>query len=572
MSEISESLPSGEVTFLFTDMEGSTAAWDAHGDAMDAVQVRHDHILRAAIHANRGYVFSTGGDGLASAFWTADEALLAATQAQAGFAAQTWSAGLEVRVRMGMHTGQAIERSGDYFGPTVIRAARLMGLVGGRRLVMSAATRAGLHVIPNGVQLVPVGTVRLKGLSVPEEVFGVVADGLEETGEPIGRRDRLKRQVPHAATGLFGRQRERQLVAQHLLEDRLVSVVGSGGVGKTRLVTSVIDDVADKFPDGIAFVELASVDRGDDVLQSVADLLGVVARGDTGLLDQLCTEISGQRMLVVLDNCEHVVSAVRGLVTELVARCRTVALLLTSREPLQLAGERVVRLDVLDVSGTASAAVEMLRDRIGGDLSDGDLDVLPVLASAVDGLPLALELVAARASSIGPGEVLKNLRDRGIAVAAWSVDQTVRTSRHSSIESLLDWSYGLLDPVERQVFEHVSMFAQGFSVDSAATLCRWAFGGDDHTVRSSLDRLITTSMLVRRGDRCQLLELTQHYARHKLDESGNAPAARRAHRRITTETVVAIHDGLRGEREDALARRARRMVARCSPVGARVAR
>ena len=230
--------PSGMVTFMFTDMEGSSPAWDQHGTAMSMAQEQHDEILRTAIAASNGYVFATGGDGMAAAFASAHEALTAAVAAQRSLTAEPWPEPLAIRVRVGMHTGEAIERDGNYFGPDVIRAARLMSLVDGGRVVCSRATREAVQDrLPSGMSLLPVGSVRLKGLSAPEEVFAVSGPGLHESGQAVASPSRVAWAAPRPLNRLVGREAEIDEIVGLLMERWLVTITGIGGVGKTRLAS-----------------------------------------------------------------------------------------------------------------------------------------------------------------------------------------------------------------------------------------------------------------------------------------------------------------------------------------------
>ena len=363
--DASAGVPSGTVTFLFTDMEGSSPAWDRHGPAMAEAQAIHDTILRGAITRANGYVFSTGGDGVGAAFSRAEDALAAAVDAERALGEAAWPEPLRLKVRMGMHTGEALERDGDYYGPAVIRAARLMSLVGGGRIVCSLATQEVVRPrLEPGLDLVRIGTVRLKGLSLPEQVFAVLGPGLAERGDAIETARDLARSRPRELSRIIGRAREIDELTQRVLETWLVTLTGAGGVGKTRLALAVAEAVSTKFPDGVAWVELAPAAQTDDVAQAVADCLGVRAQPGEPLTATVCAGLRGQRLLMVLDNCEHVLSGAAELVAAIGDGCADVVVLATSRERLGLDGERVVPVAPLATGSADTAAVELLVERM----------------------------------------------------------------------------------------------------------------------------------------------------------------------------------------------------------------
>ena len=330
--------PSGTVTFLFTDIEGSTAGWDRHGTAMESAQVRHDEILRSAIGGANGYVFSTAGDGMAAAFGTASAAMDAAVSAQRALAVERWPDDLRLRVRMGVHTGVAVEHDGDYFGTEVIRAARLMGLVGGGCLVCSGATASLVtETLPEEYELTSLGTTRLKGLSAPEEVFALIGPGLDEPGGLVPVSVVFGRGVPRPLTRLMGRDRELEELSAHSERPGLVTLTGPGGVGKTRVALELVGREASR---GSGVVLLAGVQNGDAVADVAATALGLTPVGATRPDVMIADLVGDSPWLVLLDNCEHVLQPVRDLVTGLLDRCPRLTVLATSRERLGLPAER----------------------------------------------------------------------------------------------------------------------------------------------------------------------------------------------------------------------------------------
>jgi len=336
-----------ELTFLFTDMEASTRAWDLDMAAMDEAQRRHDGILRQAISAHCGRIFSTAGDGVAAAFRKADEAVAAAVDAQRSLLEERWPTMAPVRVRMGLHTGSAIERDGDYFGPTVIRAARLMSLVEGGRIICSTATKAALPTaLEADVQLLPVGTVQLKGLSTPEAALAIRAPGLPEAGAPVDHARPTWRR-PNVDSSLIARDALVGDVAAQVSAGALVTLVGVGGVGKTRLATAVADRIGPSLDEQVGWIDLTAVSDASAVVHELATLFGVRAQRDEDLVEKLALAIGEREVALVFDNCEHVLDAVRPLATVLLERCPGAALVATSRERIGAPGERVVTVPPL---------------------------------------------------------------------------------------------------------------------------------------------------------------------------------------------------------------------------------
>ena len=530
--------PTGTVTFLFTDIEGSTLAWDRHGDAMDRAQSRHDELVRAAVRSHAGFVFSSAGDGVAAAFPSAPAAASAALDVQRAVADEPWPDPLHIRVRMGLHTGTAVERDGDYFGPVVIRAARLMGLVDGGRVVCSAVTAALVaDALPPGYEVVSVGSARLKGLAVTEDVHAFMGPGLDEPGTLAVAPVAFGRGAPLPATRLIGRAAEVDDVTSRLISDRLVTVTGAGGVGKTRLAIEAIARARDKYPDGVAWVELAGLTDGADAVRALADVLGVDGQVGAALIDLVAAAISGRRVLVALDNAEHVRAAVAELVTHLLAHASEVVVLVTSRERLGATGEHVVVLGPLASGSSEAPAIELLRERMDVVEDDPDVDAaVAEIAMRLDGLPLALELAAARCRTLGAVAVAERLRvDLGVVADPYRADD-----RHRTLERTLAWSYELLGPDDQLVLQRTSTFQGGFTLAGAAAVV------DEPAIdiAAAIASLVDKSLLHRARGRFQQLETTRQFARSALTASGHERAARSAHLRFVAIRVPEIANGL----------------------------
>ena len=350
--------PTGTITFLFSDIEGSTSRWDADRKAMAAALARHDAVMRAALEAHGGYVFKTVGDAFCAAFAMAGEAVTAALEAQQALAAEDFSGVGGLRVRMAVHTGIADERDGDYFGPTVNRVARLLAVGhGGQVLVSGAAAELLQSDLPAQSGLRDLGEHRLKDLARPEHVYQLVASDLPQEFPPLRSLDVLPNNLPLQATSFVGREHVVAEIKSRIASHRLVTLVGSGGAGKTRCAIQVGAEMLDGSGDGVWLVELASVSDPEFAVNAIAKALNVQEQPDRPLLDTLVTYLKRKRLLLVLDNCEHVMAPVRTVVSALLSTCGDVHMLATSREPLNISGEATFRMPSLAVPDTT----ELLR-------------------------------------------------------------------------------------------------------------------------------------------------------------------------------------------------------------------
>ena len=342
--------PSGEVTLLFTDIEGSTRLWDSQPEAMAGALRRHDGILREVIEAHRGYVFKTVGDAFCAAFSSAADAVTAAVGVQQALGAEPWPPEVVIRVRMGLHTGSCEERDGDYFGPHVNRTARLEASAHGGQIVVSASTTARLAEAPaSGVTLVDLGEHRLKDLARPERVAQVAADGLATAFPPLRSLSNpaLRHNLPQVASSFIGRRQELERLRELLAHSRLVTLTGPGGTGKTRLALQAGAEDLDGSADGVWFCDLSLVSHPDGVIREVATVLGIPDLPGRDLLDGVTEGLATRCLLLVLDNCEHLLAAAGVVVDRLLGRCPDVGVLATSRQPLGVPGEHVLRVPPL---------------------------------------------------------------------------------------------------------------------------------------------------------------------------------------------------------------------------------
>jgi predicted ATPase/class 3 adenylate cyclase len=551
------------VTFLFTDVEGSTRLWSSAPEAMRLALARHDEIVRGAVEAHRGYVFATRGDGFSAAFGRAGDAVAAGVAAEAGLAKEEWPDGAAIRVRMGLHTGEVEERGGDYFGPAVNETARLMELAHGGQVVCSAVTATLVaDSLPPQVKVVDLGEHLLRDLSRREHVFQVEAPGLPSEFPPLRSADVLPGNLPVQPTSFVGRSDEVRDVSEALGRAHLVTVTGSGGVGKTRLAVQVAAELLPTFADGAWLCELAVAGDADALAQVVASTLGVAQRAGRSLERSIVEFLRPSQLLVVLDNCEHLLEASGRLAAAVLAECPQVRVLATSREALAVAGEQIWPLRSLTVpepggglEEAASASVRLFCERAasawpGFALSSTNVAAVTEVCRRLDGMPLAIELAAARVSAMTPAEIAGLLDERFRLLTG---GRRTAVERHQTLRATVDWSYALLSPTERVVFDRLAVFSGGFTMAAARAMVTGG-GADDWDVVEAVAGLVAKSMVVAEpGDgehtRYQLLETLRQYGRERLDDEGDTDRWRRRHAQYFAAFAAEAARGLRGRDE-----------------------
>ncbi len=510
------------VTFLFTDVEGSTRRWEADADAMRAALSAHDEGLRSAIEAHGGFLFKHTGDGVCAAFSSPRSAVDAAVAAQRALA---------LPVRMGLATGEAELRNGDYFGTVLNRAARVMAAGHGGQVLVADSTA----VLLSGVDLVDLGPRRLRDVPMPVGVFQVGAPGLRAEFPPLRALDTSPGNLRPATTSLIGRESEVDEVKAALRSHRLVTLTGVGGVGKTRLAVEVAGQLADEFPDGTWVFELAAVTDPVAVPDAVAGILGIIQQPGKSVADSVAAALEGRVRLLVFDNCEHVVDSVADLVEAILVASATVTILATSREGLGVSDEQLWRVPSLDInSGTESAAVNLFVDRAHSVLADfslaqpGEADAVVEICRRLDGIPLAIELAASRMASMTVTEVRDRLDQRFRLL----VGSRRGLSRHQTLRHAVAWSYDHLEDAEKPLLERCSVFAGGFDLESA---CAVMGSDDDFATLDVLDALVRKSLLVADRSsgrtRYSLLETIRQFAEDQLVARGEASEIRTIHSR-----------------------------------------
>ena len=514
--------PSGVMTFLFTDIEGSTRRWEADADQMRVALVAHDVVMHDAIEAHGGWLFKHTGDGVCAVFGSPRSALLAAVAAQRE---------LELPVRMGIATGDAELRGQDYFGVVLNRAARVMASGHGGQILIADST-AGLL---SGVNLVDLGSRRFRDLPAPVQVFQVQVDGLRSTFPPLRALDTGPGNLRRAPTSFIGRESEIGEVRTTVKTHRLVTLTGVGGVGKTRLALEVAGRLNDEFPDGVWLFELASVTDPVAVPDAVASVLGITQQPGRSVAQSVAAALEGRMRLLVFDNCEHVLDVAADLIEAILAASATTTIVATSREGLGIADEQLWLVPSLDVgAGVVSAAVELFVERAHSVASRFSM-ASPDEAAAVveicrrlDGIPLAIELAASRMASMTAIEVLDRLDQRFRLL----VGSRRGLSRHHTLRHAVAWSYDLLDDTEKELLDRCSEFTGGFDLHS---VCAVVGGSDDFTVLDLLDALVRKSLLVTTRSagrtRFSMLETIRQFAGERLDARGQVSETRTAHAR-----------------------------------------
>ncbi|MEO8694275.1 MAG: adenylate/guanylate cyclase domain-containing protein [Acidimicrobiales bacterium] len=507
--------PTGTVTFLFTDIEGSTRRWQDEPEAMRALLVDHDAILRDVVDKHRGHLFKHTGDGAAAAFGSASDAVNAAAEAQRQLVDV-------LPVRMGLHTGEAEFRDGDYFGATLNRCARLMSIAHGHQIVCSAATA---ELVRDRDDLRDLGQHRLRDLSRAEHVWQVGG------GEFAALRslENSPTNLPVQPTALVGRQALIAELAALVEREPLVTLTGVGGVGKTRLALAVGAEVLPHFADGVWVVELAPLAHDAMVLQTVAEVLGVAAQTGEPLATTLVSRMKSKRLLMIIDNCEHVLSPVARLVDRLAASAPGVRVLATSREPLGIAAERVRAVPPL-AEGTE--AVELFIERAaqaGATFDASQRRAIGEICVRLDGIPLAIELAAARARMMAPSQIAERLDQRFRLLTGGG---RTAVERHRTLQATVAWSYGLLDDTERAVFQRLSTLAGSFDLDAAQAI---ATGGivEGFEVLDALGHLVDKSMVLAVSDstevRYRLLETLRQFAADRLADQSDVAEVQDCH-------------------------------------------
>lgn len=536
-------LPTETLTFLFTDIEGSTALLRRLGEDVYAdVLAEHHYLIRSCLAAHGGREVSTQGDGFFAVFSSPRACASAVIEMQRGFGAHEWPAGERLRVRMGVHFGEASENVTGLYGLEVHRAARIAAVAHGGQILLSA-TAASLvrDSLPTGASLRDLGLHRLKDLGRSEHIFQLQSDGLQFEFPPLRSLDNpeLPNNLPAQSAPFVGRSLEVAEVRRLVESARLVTLTGAGGSGKTRLGLQVAADVVDGSGEGVWLVELAPVSEQGAVASSIAQVLGIMGQAGRSALETLLKALSSQSVFIVLDNCEHLIDDCAKVADAVLRRCPEIRLLATSREPLGIAGETIYRVpsmslpdeddDTGEVDPQGSDAVALFAERaavqgVGFVLDRASAPLVAQICRRLDGMPLAIELAASRLSALSLADLNDRLDQRFRLLRSGSRNAV---PRQQTLLATVDWSYSLLTAPEQKLLRRLSVFVDGFQLDAAEAVCA---GGDfdvfavTDLVTSLVDKSLVVAEPVDSALRYRLLETIRQFAAERLIESGGSEA------------------------------------------------
>lgn len=521
--------------------------WEQDPVAMKAAMARHDHLLQEVIAANQGYVFARMGDGMAATFATAGDAVSAAATIQQVLADEPWQTRSPLQARIGLHTGEGVIVEGSgYASRPVNQCSRLMAAAHGGQVVVSGATEALLTgQLPHGMELVDLGEHRLRDLGRPARVFQLVRAGCREDFPPLRTLDAFPGNLPAQVSSFIGRRAEMDRVAAALTDSRVVTITGVGGVGKTRLALQVAADLLPRYREGAWLVELAAVRDPAGVTEAVAAVFHVTSRAGPALDVSLVEALAQKQLLLVLDNCEHLLGSVARLVSRIQRACPGVAVLATSREGMAIDGEQLVALPPLEagepgeeierLAHTDAVALFVERARhVKGDfsLSRSNARAVVEICQRLDGVPLAIELAAARVIALSPAELLRRL-DRRFHVLAGGRRGAVE--RHATLRAAIDWSYELLGEAEQRLLARLAVFSGGCTLEAIEEVC----AGDPVEREAAVDLvtgLVARSLVVAEdhglGTRYRLLETIRQYGEERLAYWGEIERLRSSHARF----------------------------------------
>jgi predicted ATPase/class 3 adenylate cyclase len=544
------------VTFAFTDIEGSTLRWERNSAAMQDAVRRHDAIFRTAIAEHDGSVFKTIGDAFCAAFARPEKAVAAMLEVQRALAVADFSDVDGLLVRAAIHTGTADEREGDYFGSAVNRVARLLAIGhGGQILVSGVASDIVQGSLPPQASLRSLGEHRLRDLARPEQVYQLLAPGITADFPPLRSLNELPNNLPQQLKSFIGREQQIAEITSLIQEHRLVTLVGSAGVGKTRTSLQVAANLLDCSPDGVWFIELAPLSTGEFIPGALSRVLGIRLPLDGDPFANIARALKSKELTLVLDNCEHLIEPAAHLVSMILRDCPRVRVLATSRQGLGIEGEQMYRTQSLEIAREDATvqitaqlalrceAIALFVDRaLAADkrfaLTDQNARAVADICVRLDGIPLAIELAASRVNILSPHQLRERLDERFKVLTGGSRDVL---PRQQTLRALINWSHDLLNERERLLFRRLGVFGGGFTLEAAMAIASDA-ELDDSDVFDVLASLVDKSLVLSEPDgdslRYRLLESTRIYASEKLSASGERPMISERHLRHFRDRFV----------------------------------
>ncbi|MEO6912937.1 MAG: tetratricopeptide repeat protein, partial [Candidatus Baltobacteraceae bacterium] len=527
-------LPTGTVTFLFTDVEASTRRWEAGSQAMAAAVARHDALLQTVVEHQGGYLFKRLGDGICAAFARASEALAAAAEAQQLLTQEDFAATGGLPVRMALHSGEAQERDGDYFGPAVNRAARLLAVGNGGQVLVSGVTAKLLQDDPAAIGMVDLGIHRLKDLTEPEHIFQLRTNGDPPSYPALRSLDAFLNNLPLQITSFVGREDDLRALTVRLQGSRLLTLVGTGGVGKTRLAIQLGGDVADHYADGVWIFDFAAITDPTVVPPAVAATLNIRESQNRSVVDSIILSLSQKQALLIFDNCEQVLDAAARIADSILRACRNVRIVATSRQALGIIGEWAYSVTSLPFPTSSRgltahdamqyAAIALFVERAAASnqhfrLTDDNAAETAEICRRLDGIALAIELAATRIKVLTVHHLNGRLKERFALLTGGS---RTELPRHQTLRALIDWSYDLLKDAEKTMFRRAAIFAGGYSTEAAMSVCASESLSDFEVLELTLslvEKSLVSADLGNGLERYRFLESTREYALEKLKEN-----------------------------------------------------
>lgn len=559
MQMLSKTLPSGVVTFLMTDVVKSSQSWLLDMEAMNRSLILHDEIFESVLVQTDGILIKARGEGDSCfvVFHTVTDALWAATEIQKRLRECDWSDGPSLKVRMSIHSGEGILRSGDYYGPTVNKCARLRNCAHGQQILISETSHSLAHDIPdNRFTFRDLGRHQLPDVADPFRVYEVVQEGIESP--PIRSLSATPNNLPKQLSSFVGRKESQEVLRTLLNQSRLVTIIGPGGTGKTRLSIAIAENHFSDFEDGVWFIDLVPCSSLDTIVSAIATAMGLAQSSLS--IESLVHQVGKNNVLVILDNCEHLVGESATVAKALLGGCANSKIVATSREPLGIAGEYLYRVPGMDVPSLDTDSLEdllsyeschLFNERSissgGSGVNEFNRHSVRDLIRAVDGIPLAIEFLASHTLAFSADAMLREVQ----SYLRPNLESLVENSRHKTMETTIRWSYDRLSLIEQMVFRKLAIFADGANLLAAETICSTP-QAPESIVRDAISKLVQKNLIIAsegaRGEmRYRLLQPFRDFAETLAE--GDREDARREHQRYYKRLTDAMSKEIETERQ-----------------------